>query len=355
MTLLKEPLQEPGAAAAPPDPELLIKEARRRHRRRLTAVSVVVLALVAAGIAVVGFTGHGSSSTYRAPLSKRPTARRAVTYSPCVPSRLRLAVINRGVGTGTRTITGLLTNSGPSTCTIAGYPAVSLFGSNGQALQVTERHNSTVTYYYFSSGSGGYAPKSYPRSPRIVTLREGQNASFAISMYDGNGAAPVTPLPSCPAISAVGVAPPTSHEPDGVVLTQQVAQVGEPTRAYPDQQGAPCGVIDVSFIVFDGRPPPPPRPAVRQVIPSEGSTGGGTTVTGTGTFSHVESVHFGKASVPFVVTATGTLPTGTITATAPAESAGVVNVTVTTSNGTSAVVGPDEFVYLSPPPPQRTR
>jgi hypothetical protein len=97
-----------------------------------------------------------------------------------------------------------------------------------------------------------------------------------------------------------------------------------------------------------------PLPTVTSVSPSQGSIAGGTRVTITGTYivpGLVESVHFGAYSAPETVNTDGT-----ITATAPAEPAGTVNVTVTTTDGTSAVSSADKFTYVSPrtTPPQTT-
>lgn len=87
-----------------------------------------------------------------------------------------------------------------------------------------------------------------------------------------------------------------------------------------------------------------PPPTVSAVSPTEGPSAGGTTVTVTGAnFTGATAVNFGATSATFtVVNAT------TITATAPAG-VGVVDVTVTTPNGTSATGPADRFTYLSPP------
>ncbi len=90
-----------------------------------------------------------------------------------------------------------------------------------------------------------------------------------------------------------------------------------------------------------------PLPSVTSVSPSQGSTSGGTRVTITGTFivpALVESVHFGAYSSRAAINTAGT-----INATAPAEPAGTVDVTVTTTDGTSAVTSADTFTFLAGP------
>lgn len=82
-------------------------------------------------------------------------------------------------------------------------------------------------------------------------------------------------------------------------------------------------------------------PTVTKVTPKTGPVTGGISVTITGKgFESATSVKFGAVAAKF----TPTLST-TITATAPAESAGAVNVTVTTSAGTSAITLKDVYKY----------
>ena len=86
-----------------------------------------------------------------------------------------------------------------------------------------------------------------------------------------------------------------------------------------------------------------PLPSVTSVGPSQGSTSGGAQVTITGTFivpTLFESVHFGAYSSRATVNTAGT-----INATAPAEPAGTVDVTVTTTDGTSVDSSADRFTY----------
>jgi hypothetical protein len=83
-------------------------------------------------------------------------------------------------------------------------------------------------------------------------------------------------------------------------------------------------------------------PTVTGVSPSAGKTSGGTTVTISGSgFVTGATVSFGSAKA----TVTNVSP-GSIKATAPAGTAGSVNVTVTTPGGTSATSAADRFTYL---------
>jgi hypothetical protein len=100
-------------------------------------------------------------------------------------------------------------------------------------------------------------------------------------------------------------------------------------------------------------PPPPPTPTVVSVSPASGSTAGGTPVTVAGTnLAGASAVSFGSlAGTNVAVNATGT----SLTVTSPPESAGPVDVTVTTPDGTSAVAEPaDQFTFATAPPPPVT-
>jgi len=86
-------------------------------------------------------------------------------------------------------------------------------------------------------------------------------------------------------------------------------------------------------------------PTVTSLKPDAGPAAGGTRVTIVGTgFKGVSEVHFGSASASF--TASGS---SHIKATAPAGS-GTVDVTVTTTEGTSATGPADRYTYVPPEP-----
>ena len=87
-------------------------------------------------------------------------------------------------------------------------------------------------------------------------------------------------------------------------------------------------------------------PTVTKVAPVEGPAAGGTKVTITGThFAGAKEVKFGSVSATNVVVVAG----GSITATAPAGTAGPVDVTVTTVGGTSALSSADQYTYIPLP------
>jgi hypothetical protein len=90
-------------------------------------------------------------------------------------------------------------------------------------------------------------------------------------------------------------------------------------------------------------PPAPPAPTVTAVILSSGPSSGGTLVAIIGTnFTGGATVHFGANQANVLLVTPGLL-----IASSPAGSAGAVNVTVTTTGGTSAISRADQFTYVS--------
>jgi len=97
-------------------------------------------------------------------------------------------------------------------------------------------------------------------------------------------------------------------------------------------------------------PPPPQPPVVSGLDQTSGPAAGGTTVTISGTgFTDATGVSFGStAATSFKV-----VGDKKITAVSPAGS-GMVDVRVTTSNGTSQTSSADQFTYTAPPPPPQS-
>lgn len=85
-------------------------------------------------------------------------------------------------------------------------------------------------------------------------------------------------------------------------------------------------------------------PTITAISPTSGPTTGGTTVTITGTNLTGATVKFGSIDATNVTVKSAT----EITATAPAGTAGKVDITVTTAGGTSTISSADEFTYITP-------
>ncbi|PKM88599.1 MAG: hypothetical protein CVU87_07165, partial [Firmicutes bacterium HGW-Firmicutes-12] len=86
-------------------------------------------------------------------------------------------------------------------------------------------------------------------------------------------------------------------------------------------------------------------PSINSISPTSGSTAGGTSVTISGTnFTGATAVKFGSTNASSYNVDSDTQ----ITATSPAGSAGVVDITVITAGGTSATSAADQFAYIVP-------
>ena len=87
----------------------------------------------------------------------------------------------------------------------------------------------------------------------------------------------------------------------------------------------------------------PPAPTVTALNPTSGSTGGGTSVTITGTnLTGATAVSFGGTAATGVSVVNAT----TVNCTSPAHAAGTIDVTVTTPGGTSATTGTGQRLHL---------
>ncbi len=106
----------------------------------------------------------------------------------------------------------------------------------------------------------------------------------------------------------------------------------------------PTAFTSSGFSVLYGAP----QPSVASLTPASGSTAGGTTVTISGNYLYgATSVTFGGVEAPYEVNFDGS-----ISASAPPNAAGTVDVVITTPGGSSPLNGGDEFTYVAPPPSQ---
>ncbi len=122
---------------------------------------------------------------------------------------------------------------------------------------------------------------------------------------------------------------------DPVYMTNQN---GTAIIAYPGAFEAGSS----GFTDYYGSPPP----RVTSISPASGGVAGGTNVTITGDFlQNATAVTFGTAAATFSAGVNGTL-----NAVAPAESAGTVDLRVTTPGGTSAPSAADRFTFVPKDP-----
>jgi hypothetical protein len=96
--------------------------------------------------------------------------------------------------------------------------------------------------------------------------------------------------------------------------------------------------------VFAAKPVPPPVVSIQVVTPSSGDTAGGVAITITGSgFQAGASVYIGNITASSVTV----LDSGTISATTPPHSSGLVDVAVSNPDGSKATLA-DGFLYVIP-------
>ena len=137
----------------------------------------------------------------------------------------------------------------------------------------------------------------------------------------------------------------TGHPATGVACTATSCTATAPAEAD--------GTVDVQATTADGTSATgsadrytydEPAPTVTGISPAFGPLAGGTTVTITGTdFTGATAVAFGGTPASSFTVTSDT----SITATAPAEGYGTVDVTVTTAAGTSTARAADHFTYVN--------
>jgi hypothetical protein len=232
---------------------------------------------------------------------------------PDVPLSTLALTLNGGVS-------GLLQQTATTGCSAT---ATSVLGAQDMA---------SVTQAASVSLNGTVPPCNQPNAPTFTPSSgpAGGGTQVAISgtgFEAGDtvtfGSTPATSVTVNSPTSITAVVPPGS----GSVSVNVIAPGGSPTQT---------ATSDYTYV---------PAPVVTGVTSSGGYVNGGEVVTITGTnLLDASAVNFG--AVPALIS----VPTATsITATVPAGTAGVVDVTVTTPGGTSAVGPADQFTYLADP------
>ena len=163
----------------------------------------------------------------------------------------------------------------------------------------------------------------------VISFAAGATGGNAITNYDYSTDGGTTWIPLSPAQtgSPVTISGLTNGTPYSIMLRAE------------NTLGAGMSSSAVSVT-------PSALPAVSGISPTSGSAGGGATVTITGSgFTGATGVFFGGTAASSFTVVSDTQ----ITATSPARSAGVADVTVTTPGGTSTTGVADRFTYLNAP------
>jgi hypothetical protein len=276
-----------------------------------------------------------------------PSNTTSAVYGGPPPTVTSMTPTSGAPGGGT-TITLTGTNLGMGQVTIGGASDTSTFCDNTMCTAVTPGGPTTAAVVVttvggtVSAGTFTYTSTTSEPPPVVtaITPTKGPAAGGTVvtvtgtNLTGGNlifGSTPTTQVTYCFSTSCTGVSPPGSGTVDVHVQTFW----GTSTARSADR------------FTYQSATPPPPPPSVSGISPASGPAGGGTSVTVTGSNLAGGRVAFGSAAATGV-----TCTSSSCTATSPAGS-GTVDVTVTTTNGTSATGSADRFTYQAstPPPP----
>jgi YVTN family beta-propeller protein len=191
------------------------------------------------------------------------------------------------------------------------------FSPNSNYAYVTNEGSNTVSVLNSSSGAL-VATVPVGSSPADVAVSPDGAQVYVNNYNSGNLSVISTATNTVTATVAIGSS------------SQYVAASADGTRVYATNAGGnSVSVLGVT-----------PTPTVTSISPAFGPPAGGNQVTITGTYLTGASVDFGTTA------ATGVSCSATsCTATAPAGTAGTVNVQVTTPSGTSATSTNDRYTY----------
>jgi hypothetical protein len=176
-----------------------------------------------------------------------------------------------------------------------------------------------------------------------VTFSEAVSGVTASNFNSVTGVADGSPALSTLTVTPVGTAPTKTWTVTGTILGSGAAETRVDlvnNTGITDSASQP-----LSTATFQGQTYAYAVPGVTAINKNQGSVNGGTVVTISGVgFTAGSTVKFGNvaaANVTYDSTAK------TLTATSPAQTAGTVDITVTTAAFTSAVVAADKFTYVA--------
>jgi uncharacterized protein YhjY with autotransporter beta-barrel domain len=299
-----------------------------------------------------------------------------ITVNPPAPTLTSFAYGSTiTYNTGSASATSINVATGASA---TGSPtSYSVSNASGGTFGASSASSGGGTVTINSSGVASYTPKIGYRGTDTFYVKaangSGESSAVMVSVSVGNptitatlsgsGATVNSALSGYAVVPSGGKSPYsctlfTGPLPGGVSLASNCSLTGTPTSS--GTFGFVVTVIDSSVTGANGgtsspfvRPGlalsiviAPAAPTVTGISPTSGSTSGGTAVIITGTnFSGATSVNFGGTAASGFTVNSATQ----ITATAPANAAGTVDVTVTTAGGTSSTGAADQFTYATPP------
>jgi alpha-tubulin suppressor-like RCC1 family protein len=261
---------------------------------------------------------------------------------------------------GTPTVTSVVPNEGPE----AGGTSVTITGTHFTGATAVKFGTTAATKFEVKSETSitATAPAHAAGTVDVtVTTPAGTSATSSADHYTYRSPPTVTAVSPDEGLEAGG----TSVTITGTHFTGATAvkfgttaatkfEVKSETSITATSPAHVGGTVDVTVTTAGGTSATSSadhftylfKPAVTSVVPNEGPEAGGTSVTITGThFTGATAVKFGTvAATKFEVKSETS-----IVATAPAEAAATVDVTVTTPGGTSATGSADHYTYRAKP------
>ena len=242
----------------------------------------------------------------------------------------------------TKAAAGVSTVSSPTASSLSGLPGLAAdgsiqdfyliqSGSNGSSYDILYtldqgKTSATINKFSYSSGSGLWVSNgSYTFTP---------NGEAMIAENDGNGGAYLY------VTTGSGLANNSLVQLDDTAGYNATININTVNNATLYTLTDSSTLKGLDFV------PMASAPVVTSISPTSGPLGGGTSVTITGTgFTDATAVNFGgTAAASFTINSYTS-----ITAVSPAESAGTVDITVTSADGTSATSSADQFSYVAAP------
>ena len=278
--------------------------------------------------------------------------------SPAIQAGGVVTTVAQSAGTSNQTI--YVANAG----LIASAPGAYLVSIDGEEIEVTNADDTTGALTVVRDLNGAPAALNPGDTVYLYTDQRG----VVRGQPSDVGAFAYTTTTAPPTVSAVSPASGSAYGGTTVTITgtnlaaATAVDFGSAPATISGRSATqltviapagPAGTVDVTVTTAGGTSAKSaqdqftylPVPTVSGVTPSVGALAGGITVTITGTnLSGATVVDFGAA--PATITNDSATQ---ITVTAPAGSAGTVDVTVTTATGTSAKSALDQFTYVAAP------
>jgi hypothetical protein len=203
----------------------------------------------------------------------------------------------------------------------------------------------SVTTPEGTSGAESVAQFTYERAPTItaVSPASGPMAGGTSVIVLGTGFTGATGV----AVRALAVTSFTVVSPTEITAVAPAQGAGVDNIFVTTLAGTSVAVPADHYTYVN----PPAKAVITGITPASGPTAGGSTVTITGTGFTGATGPTGVVFRALNATSYAVDSDTQITATAPAQSAGVDNVFVTTPSGTSSAVTADHYTYVIPPPP----